>query len=517
MQQIGRIKLTTYEEYVTKDNIIPILQKVFPLHETNANRITFLSNYEKGYQPIERTKTYRPDINVQTNDNVANEITDFKTSYHWGSPITIVQRGEEKEGSSEITEAISLLNSCYESEGIRKKTQHLARNVEISCLGYTYIDINTDKEDIENGGSYFKVESLEPTNAFVVYSSYYADKRPMIGVMYGIDDEGMKRITAFTKDQRFELRGFEHVARSGEENPLGAIPIIEWIRSYDGLGCFERQIPEMDALNLMVSDLANDVDQETQAIWHGNDVDFPKRQVKNEDGSISEEDAKPKTNDWIITQTTPDGKTPFIKPLSIGYDYSGMLNNILAKRALILQKCNVPSRNDNSGGSTGIAMDSATGWSVAETEAQRQQNIMETSKMEEIKVALKAIQICPYVPADSPLLKLKYSDLKPSVKRSKSFELTTKVNFFATAVSHGINGLHALKAMNAFEDVAQVWEDSKELIERYQDSIFNTQETNNMAVGGEGESTPNSDRMEQDYSDQTSNSPQLAVTAEKTE
>lgn len=515
--QIGRIRLETSEPYITYDNIIPILQRVFPQHELNASRFAYLDNYEKGEQPLERIKTYRPDIDVHTNDNVANEVTDFKTSYHWGSPITIVQRGDATEGNSDITEAISVINAGYEAEGIRKKTQHLARNVEIGCLGYTYIDVNMDKEEIDNGGSYFKVESLEPTNAFIVYSSYYTDKRPMIGVMYRMDDSGMKRITAFTKDFRFELKGFEHDVRSGELNPLGRIPIIEWIRSYDGLGCFERQIPEMNALNLMVSDLANDMDQETQAIWHGNDVDFPKRQIKNADGSITEEDTKPKTNEWVITQTTQDGKTPFIKPLSIGYDYTGMLNSILSKRALILQKCNVPSRNDNSGGSTGIAMDSATGWSSAETEAQRQQNIMETCKMEEIKVVLKAIQISPYVPADSPLLKLKWSDVKPSVKRSKSFELTTKVNFFATAVSHGIHGLHALKAMNAFEDVAQVWEDSAELIKRYQDSVFNTQATNTMAVGGEGENKPNSDRMEQDYSDQTKNSPELQVTAEKVE
>lgn len=515
--QIGRIRLETYEPYITYDNIIPILQKVFPKHELNANRFTFLDNYEKGEQPLGRKKTYRPDINVVTNDNVANEITEFKTSYHWGSPITIVQRGDTKDGDTDITDAISIINAGYEAEGMRMKTQHLARNVEIGCVGYTYVDVNMDEDEVENGGSYFKVQSLEPTNAFVVYSSYYADKRPMIGVMYRVDDTGMKHITAFTKDFRFELKGFEHDVRSGEANPLGIIPIVEWIRSYDSLGCFERQIPEMNALNLMISDLANDFDQETQAIWHGNDLEFPKVQLTNEDGTVSEEIAKPKTHDWILTQTTPDGKTPFINPLSITYDYTGMLNSILSKRALILQKCCCPSRNDNSGGSTGIAMDSATGWSAAEIEAQRQQNIMETCKMEEIKVVLKAIKISPYVPANSPLLKLKYSDLKPSVKRSKSFELTTKVNFFATAVSHGIHGLHALKAMNCFEDTAQVWEDSAELIKRYQDSVFNTQPTNNTAVGGDGENKPNSERMEQDYSDQTSNSPELQVTAEKVE
>ena len=64
-------------------------------------------------------------------------------------------------------------------------------------LGYTFVDINLDEEDIANGGSYFKVESLEYSNAFVVRSSYYFDKRVMMGVVYRIDGEGQKRFTVF--------------------------------------------------------------------------------------------------------------------------------------------------------------------------------------------------------------------------------------------------------------------------------------------------------------------------------
>lgn len=186
-----------------------------------------------------------------------------------------------------------------------------------------------------------------------------------------------------------------------------------------------------------------------------------------------------------------------------------MLNNITTRRALILQKCNVPQRNDNSGGSTGIAMDAATGWDSAEIEANQQQNIMESCKMEEVKVVLKSIKLSSDVPQDSPLLKLRYTDVQPSIKRQKNFELTTKINFFATAVSHGIYGLHALKTMNAFEDVAQVWEDSRPLIEAYQKSVFEKPDTSNNAVGGDGEEKPNSDRLSSDESDQTENSPNL--------
>lgn len=499
MQNTGREILYTDVPVVTYENIIPILQKLLPIHQRNADRIKFLDEYEKGNQPIIREKKYRPDINIKTCDNVANEVTDFKTSFQWSNPITLVQRGEDKENNSEITEGISILNRCYEAEESRKKTQHLARNVEIGCLGYTYIDINMDKSDIDFGGSYFKYESLEPTNTFVIRSSYYFDKRVMIAGTYR-ENDGIKYITAFTVDFRFELKGYEHTDRSGEANPLGIIPIVEWIRSYDMMGCFERQIPEMDNLNLLVSDFTNDVDQNTQAIWHGNDIAFPTEIIENEDGTKTEKIKKPGTNEWVITRTTQDGKTPFVKPLAVEYDYQGMLNNIVSRRALILQKCNVPSRNDNSGGSTGIAMDSATGWSAAEAEAQKQQNIMEACKMEEVKVVLRAIQVSPYVPADSPLLKLKYTDIQPSIKRSKTYELTVKTNALASLLSHGFDLKDATQAIPIFEDNNQVVERSGDGVRKYQESqVFKIDASNQTEEK----------RPFADYSDQIVNSPNI--------
>ncbi|MGN0378530.1 MAG: phage portal protein [Butyrivibrio sp.] len=497
MQNIGRAVLTTYEPEITYDNIIPILQKIMPLHEVDARQMQFLDNYEKGNQPLCRKKTYRPDIDIKEVDNVANEITDFKVSFQWGNPINIIQNGESS--NPEIVEAISILNKCYDAEGIDDMTQDLARNVEITGRGYTYIDINTDENEVKDGGSYFKIRSIKPTNAFIVYSSYYFDKRPMLGVMYSEDDSGGKHISAFTKELRFELVDYEHDIRSGEKNPLGIIPIIEWKRSYDNMGCFERQIPAMDSLNLAWSDFMNDIDQNTQSIWHGNDIEFPKKTETDADGNEVETIEHPKSNDWVITQTLENGRAPFIKPLAVTYDYAGALNNIITKRALILQKCNVPQRNDNSGGSTGIAMDSATGWSAAETMANQQECIMRQSKMQEIKVALRAIKMCPYVPSDSPVLNLKFTDVKPNIKRSKTYELTVKTNAISALLGKGFSLQDTLEAIPVFEDNNQVIERSGAGVRKYQEAnVFN------------GSAATQSDsRPFADYSDQEGNSPNI--------
>lgn len=513
---VGRIEIFTDESEITSKNVIKVLQKAMPTHLINASRCDFLLRYESGEQPLKRKKTYRADIDIQVSDNIANEITEFKLGFNWGNPITLVQCGNKDSEKSDETTAISLLNEYYRTEKNEAKTQQLARFVEITGIGFTYIDINTEYQD---GDSYFTMNVLDPRYAFVVRSNYYPDHRVVMGVSYREDEMGNKYFTCFSKEQRFEISGELKITngkvkkdekgnsivdwfqeeRSGETNPLEIIPIVEWIRSYDRMGCFERQISEMDALNIAVSDFFNDVDQNCQAIFHANDIEFP----KTPDG----EEQHPKTNDWVVTNTTQDGKTPFINPIAIAYDYSGMLANISFRRGVILQKCNVPSRNDNSGGSTGIAMSDATGWTNAEVEAGRQDLIKGSCKMEEVKVALAAIRKSPFVPSDSPLLELWHSDTKANISRQKNYEMASKINTYSTGVSHGIAPKHMIPAINFFPDPQQVIMDSEPFIKRYLRSAFNEQ--NNSTSSTDPERKANADRLEQDYSDQIENSPML--------
>lgn len=504
----GRIELYTDVKSVTKENIADILRSVIPLHEKNATQIKRLLDFEEGEQPILRKKKYRPDIDCVCVDNIANEISEFKQSYNWGSPITLVMREQTNDQNGQIADAVSFLNRCFQSQDYNAKQQKLARFVEITAVGYTYIDINTKYEE---GESPFTIDVLHPVCTFVVKSSRYLDRRIMLSVTYFCDATGAKEFTCFTDTERYELNSsYEHKERSGEKNPLGINPITEWIRSYDRMGCFERQISEMNNLNLLISDFTNDVDQNTQAVWHGNDIDFPTVVVKNEDGSTTEQQKKPKSNDWIITQTTQDGKTPFVKPLAVEYDYQGMLNNIMARRNLILQKCNVPSRNNNSGGSTGIAMSDATGWTQADVEATRQDQIKESCKLNEVRIALRAVQKCAGFPQDHPLRKLHHSDVKTSIKRQRTFEMTTKINAYATGVSHGIYYEDMLKAISLFDDPQQVAENSRESTKAYLESLFNGK---NQPEGGADEKAPNADRLEQDKSDQETQSPNMSGSA----
>ena len=466
MNQIGRRNLYADIKEVTAENVLEILANVKADFETNQNECNRLLVIESGKMPLCRIKTARPEIDVQTVDSIAHQITDFKVSYHWGSQINLVTRGIKDSGSEEENEGIALLNECYTAENVGKKQKKLGYFVEVTGIGYTYVNIKSDYKD---GDSYFELETLDPRYAFVVRSTLYSDHRIILGVTFRQDNQGNTYYTAFSKDWRFEISA--NKVNEVIANPIHMIPIIEWERSDDRMGVFEREIPEMDRLNLLLSDVANDIDQNTQVLWFCNNVQFPHK--RDEDGNETDEIERPKSGEWILTESTKDGKDPTIKPLTMDYDYAGLLNNYTTSRAMILERTCTPQRNDNSGSSSGSAMATATGYSAAEMVAAAQQLLMESSKLEEVKVALAVIKASSVrVPDESPLRQLRYIDTKPNITRQKTYEMTVKTTALANLLSHGINGLHALRAVNFFDDVAQVWEDSKGLIEQYQKKTF---------------------------------------------
>lgn len=505
--QTGRRQIYTDAVEITYENIIPILQKALGIFNLNAADIDYLINFEAGIQPIEREKTFMPNINCQGIDNVAAEVCDFWKGFYWGSQIVLVQRGNH-DSESGVSDAIMALNDCYLMENNGSLMQETGDFVEKAGIGYSYIDINMNWRE---GDSYFTKSILDPRNAFIVKSSYYVDKRPMIGVSFRKDDQGVTHYTCFTKDYRFEITQMQitngpartdqwgHAQRSGEENPLHMIPIIEWYKGYDYTGRFEKHLPAFENLNLMGSDLLNGIEQNVMAFFWTNDVEFPTEVIQHEDGTVTERTKKVKTGDWLQTFTSQDGKTPKIQPLTTDYDNNGILNNYLAQRALLLQKCHVPSRGDTSGGSTGLAMDGATGWSEAETVASAQELITNCCMMNEVRVVLAAIKESPFIETDNPLYDLRICDVEPNVRRPKGYELSVKSSAIVTLLSHGFALEDCLTTIPLFPDPSQTLQRSGDGVRKYQETIFAKNE----------QTSSDSETVNGDYQYQITNSPRI--------
>lgn len=495
---LGRRKIYTNVKNITEKNIIDVLKKAYSIHRQNVYDMQFLIDYERGIQPLKRPKTVRPDINIQTTSMLPNYIKEFNIGYSWGSPVMLVQRGNnEIHGTDANTDdlGISALNEQLKNiENIGYKDQCMAEFVEICGIGHKMVDIKTDfDENLDEPyiGSLVEDYDLDSRYAFCVYYNG-PGKKKLIGATY-IEDDGKLYFTCTTDKYRFEIENWKITEQ--QINPLGMVNIVEFERLPDRTGCFERAIPKIDALNILESDFANDVSQRTQELWWGDNIDF------KEDESTGEP-IKPKSGDWILTVST-DGKVAKIQPLSSSFDGGSTLSAIDNERTTILQDCYVPIQYSSSGGgSTGTATDMSSGWSATELMAKRKQQVTERAKREELELILRAFKAVPtqILPADSPLRKIHVSDIEIKGLRDKNFDMSIRANTFATYFNCGVHPLHILQATGGFSDPQQVYNDSSEMLFAIQRKITDS------GSGSEGLEESNTSS---DVKNQIENSPIL--------
>ena len=502
----GRCRIYTDVAKITSENIFQVLEEAMTIHMKNVDNMVLLMRYEKGIQPLVRKKIIRKEVNIKVSDNLANQITEFKLGYVWGQPITYVQRGNkdlkkstEKENDFQ-DDSISMLNELNDAEYAFSKDQELGRFVEITGVGYQFVDIKRNFD----GLCPFDLVTLNPLFTFCIYRNSALQEK-LAGVTFCRTKNGTVYYTVFTPDTRYEIKDMREITNgkkpknpwsfmkhSGEINPLKMIPIVEFNRATDRTGCFERQISDMNALNVEVSDFANAVAQTTQEVFFGVGFELP----KDDNGKTQ----APVGGQWIIANNTGNGGTPLLKAISSTFDYSGVQENIVSKRNTILQRAYVPIQTDPGGGSTGSAMNMSSGWSAAENSACKEEQILRRGKAEIVKLELAAIKASTDTPYDSPLLKLKYSDVKPKFIRNKTYDRATKVNSMVAMINCGVNGRIAMEQVDLFPDVAQAWADSRDMIEKYQKSLIKKD--------GPQQQTQQKRTMS-DLSDQTGNSPIL--------
>ena len=511
----GRQTIYTTEKEITPENIYKVLQKAMPVFRKNAEECDFLLKYDAGIQPLQRKepKKVMKWIDCEYVDNVAKEANDFWIGFGWGNPITLVQRGDSVDDKGIKAKGIAELNKCYAAAGNIRDLQEIANFIVKCGHVYTLTEINKEWEE---GESYFTRDVLDPRCSFVVRSLGYSDKRQILGASLRYDENNNIYITAYSKETRFDIvasgenkkrkkinyeEDYAWTIAYMEENPLHKIAITEWYWTPDRTAIIEGQINALDNINDLVSEIGNGVQQNIQAIWWSNNVEFPQEEITHEDGTKELIPKKPGSGDWVQTTSPKDGAQPSIKPLVIDYHLGDMQNTYTAQRALVLEKMHVPQRNDNSGGSTGVAMDSSTGYADAESVASAREGIVVGCQNDEIKVVLAAIKASPDIEESNPMLQLLPGDIQPAIRRPKNFDLATKSNAIATLLAHGFSLEDCVANIPMFQDATQVITRSSEGVKKYQESIFDKD--------NDAEQAPNSDRTMGDLSDQVSNSPNL--------
>lgn len=484
MKLFGRKQIFCDKTNIDKTNILEVLGEAYAIHEQNRAEMLYLFEYVKGRQPIlDREKQIRPEINEKIVDNMASEILEFKLGYEFGSPISYVQRARKdiksrnalfsffkklftSDESKKEDLRVSAINEMMVEECKAAKDLMLAKDVKTCGVGYRLIL----PKKIKTGVSVFDLLVLNPMNTFVVYSND-AYREPILGVSYFPHRDGSVTFGCYTKTSYFKIemgitKGFEDWFEE-KPNTVGMVPIIEYINNYDRMGCFERVIPLMDALNTIDSDRVNDIAQHVQNILWGDNV------------ALDTEQYKKLRDDGMILTKSEQGRTATLKYLESVLNQSENQTLVDYVKQQILDITNTPSRSELSGGSTGSATNMSIGWMAAETDAKEKEQIWSASERRETAVILKIIKDSNEVDAD--IAELNLSDIEIKFSRSRTYDLATKCNSLAALIRIGIDPLRAIEVVGLFTDPQQVALDSAERIDRilFKDNQTGTEDASN--------------------------------------
>lgn len=442
----GRREIVTDAEVIDGSNLIDELVKAMSIHTQNRNEIQYLYDYYRGEQDImQKTKQVRPEICNKIVVNRANEIVSFKTGYLAGEPITYISNTSDEKKMKDITkfnDALYVLNKAPQDKTL----------VEWGMIcGTSYRYISTEKEDDVP----FKTYTLDPRNAFVVYSSDIRKKRKF-GVMYyeKSDDilpipvvgSGVYKNTVFevyTDTKYYKVEG--GVIVEEQDNYLGEVPIIEYKANNARQGSFEIVLPLLDALNAAYSDRMDAVDSFVQAFMKFVNCDIDKEglELLKEYGAIKikSEPNLPADVELVTAEMNQD-------------QTQTMVNSIDAQINVI---CGLPNRNGGlSTSDTGRAVELRDGFVNAEIKAKDSEGQYREDDKNALKIMFKICKV-------NGFCDLKVSDVKAQFTRRNYDNLQSKCQVFVAMLQQpDVDPKLAFECSGMFTDPERAYQESME-------------------------------------------------------
>ena len=447
----GRRKIFTDTIDITAANIESVINDTLKIHKKNADEIKYLMDYERGITPIaDRQKTGREDVNYKINENHAAEIKTFKVGYVFSSPITLTQRAVEDGSPREMDDKrVSALNEMMFAQGKFQKDKMLAEDFSICGVGYRMALPNTDDDTAP-----FCILPLSPMTTYVVYSNDVFQK-PVLGVSYIVTADGKMKVGAYSDNFYFELEGGAIGGKmklvNTKKNGIGIVPIVEYRADDQRMGCFERVLDLLDALDILTSDRVNGVTQFVNSILWADNVQATEEQQK----SVA-------NGGWLFTKSDSSTKAT-VQYLTQPLDQSNAQSLVDWVYNQVLQITGTPAREKSSGGNTGQAIVLSNGWQIAETSAKNTEVVFKDSEYRFLRVILKILEADKSVPKELKTVKLSDIDIKFS--RSNTDSLLVKVQALQGLLDAGIEPLTAIKTSSLFSDPQTVYCDSKPYME----------------------------------------------------
>lgn len=448
----GRRRIFIKKTDVTRDNLPELLDEVFQIHRLDEGETDYLFRYYRGDQPVlRREKEVRPEICNKVVRNGAFEIVAFKDGYEMGEPVQYVQKGKPGTDGGYVEDgAIAALNEMMDVEGKDSKDQVLWHNAHICGRGYRMVLPSKEGDPVP-----FRTDIPYPGHTFVVYDSGFG-KMPWLCGHYVYEQDGSASLGVYTHTQYFLCKGSvthgNWMVDTVKAHTMGELPIIEYPYTEERLGAFEPVITELDAMNTVMSNRLDGIEQFIQSLlWLNNcDIDSEQFDQLMARGGIKTRDSSsgPAKVTYLVQQLDQTQTQALVDDL-----YES-----------ILTKAGVPDRNASAGGNTGQALFIGQGWANAETRAKAAELLFKQSERQFLGL-LFSIFKKSQVEAVLKSLDLFKVDVKPN--RARTDNLLVRTQGLQNLLEAGVHPRIALATCGAFTDPEQVWNDSREYMDKW--------------------------------------------------
>ena len=436
----GRRRILTTVREINIDNVREILEEALSVHSVNACEIAYLWNYYKGRQDIRnKIKLVREQINNKVTVNRANEIVTFKTAYLLNEPIQYISHG----GNEATSQKVNTLNEYMRAEDKESKDKEIVDWMHICGLGERLV-LTDEQANVYNGAPFY-IYTLDPREAFVIYSARIG-RKPMAGVILQLDENDQWFATVYTVNRCYTIT---RDSVTEEYHYLGGIPLVEYENNAARMGAFEPVISILNNINQLESDAVDSV----QDFVNGFDV-FQNCDI--DDGSYSNLAIGGKA---VKIKTVTQGMEAKVYRVSSELSQSGVQQRVNDLTDSYLEICGMPNRNGGSSTSdTGVAVLFRDGWSAADARAKDTETMFKRSEREFDRIVL---HICNNM-ADRAL-DLTLSEFEPDFPRGNLNNLQSKVQVLCEMLNNPrIHPKYAFSTCGLFDDAEEVYRVSTE-------------------------------------------------------
>ena len=444
----GRMEITTPVDEITRGNVVDVLTKALSIHEMNSFQIDYLFRYMRGEQPIlSRTKKIRPEICNRIVENHAAEITQFTSGYFLGEPVTYVRRGDRENTSAEI----NLLNDYMFYEDKASHDKELSTWMAICGVGYRMVlpdkYASSDEDD-----SPFEIDTSDPRYTFVVYGAGFGHRR-MMGVRQVFrerQDKSLEMICCgYTRTHYFEI--VNGVVRKWENHALGDIPIFEYRLNMARMGSFEPAIPLLDAMNTIMSNRVDGVEQFVQSF------------LKFVNCEVDEDTVTKLAELGAIVIKSNQGLNSDVDIVSQELNQSQVQTLVDYLYDQVLAICGMPTstKGGTSTSDTGAAVFLRDGWSQCEARARDTELLFKKSEKQFLRLVLSIIRGVKNVD-------LSLSEVDCKFTRRQHDALLTKTQSLLQMLQAGLAPEVAIATSGLFNDPMDVALESKEYLRKWE-------------------------------------------------